>query len=52
MYDIVNKISVLNLPKEVYPNIPKFYTSFSDEAWFRYFGNMFEVQHESKQVSR
>ena len=22
MYDIVNKISVLNLPKEVYPNIP------------------------------
>lgn len=31
MYDIVNKISVLNLPKEVYPNIPKFYASFSDD---------------------
>ena len=31
MYDIVNKISVLNLPKEVYPNIPKFYDSFSDD---------------------
>ena len=31
MYDIVNKISVLNLPKEVYPNIPKFYSSFSDD---------------------
>lgn len=31
MYDIVNKISVLNLPKEVYPNIPKFYVSFSDD---------------------
>lgn len=30
MYDIVNKISALNLPKEVYPNIPKFYASFSD----------------------
>ena len=31
MYDIVNKISTLNLPKEVYPNIPKFYASFSDD---------------------
>lgn len=31
MYDIVNKISALNLPKEVYPNIPKFYASFSDD---------------------
>ncbi len=31
MYDIVNKISILNLPKEVYPNIPKFYASFSDD---------------------
>lgn len=31
MYDIVNKISVLNLPKEVYPNISKFYASFSDD---------------------
>ena len=31
MYDIVNKISVLNLHKEVYPNIPKFYASFSDD---------------------
>ena len=31
MYDIVNKISVLNLPKEVYPNIPKFYASFYDD---------------------
>ena len=31
MYDIVNKISVLNLPKEVYPNLPKFYASFSDD---------------------
>ena len=31
MYDIVNKINALNLPKEVYPNIPKFYASFSDD---------------------
>ena len=31
MYDIVNKISALNLPKEVYPNIPKFYASLSDD---------------------
>ena len=31
MYDIINKISALNLPNEVYPNIPKFYASFSDD---------------------
>ena len=32
MYDIVAKINTLNLPKEVYPNIAKFYAVLSDDV--------------------